>query len=174
MKQPQQPPARPPRVFALQRIEDVHGMSGTGLVAWGVQLPSGRIVMEWQTRGRQVAQWDHIGDAIHYHGHGGKTRIVWLDTSPVAQRIETTRLWATYEAYAEALAKATPGSVAHLSLAMQCADGLPELLKAHDGLADAHAAALAEVESLRAERDAMQAHLDAMADMTPQAGQTAA
>lgn len=165
---PTTPVDRPPRVFGLYRTDDVSGLTGTGIVAWGAWFPDGRVVTRWcsHANGRsQVIIWDRLSDLLDIHGHGGKSRVVWFDADPVAQRLDTAPLWARYDAYAAALGKATPGSLGHLSLAMQCAAGLPELLTAHDRLADAYAAQTAELEALRAEHTAMQDALDNIADL---------
>lgn len=67
-----------PRVFALLRAYDVSGMSGTGVVAMGVQLPSGACVIEWlgPPHGINIYR-DLAGLAVHEHG--GATTIVWAD-----------------------------------------------------------------------------------------------
>lgn len=69
------------RRFELHRDEDVTGISGTGLVAEGVVFRDGvgclRWLTEWPT---SVVFYDRGEEAIEaIHGHGGKTRIVWLD-----------------------------------------------------------------------------------------------
>lgn len=67
------------RRFNLVRDEDVTGLSGTGIVAEGVQFSQGKVVMKWLTERSSVVYWDNIEDAEYIHGHNGKTRIVWLD-----------------------------------------------------------------------------------------------
>lgn len=62
--------------FYLQRNEDESGISGTGVVARGVILPSGACVMEWLTFHSSVALYKNIQDVESIHGHGGKTQIV--------------------------------------------------------------------------------------------------
>lgn len=60
-------------VFYLDRSDDVGGVSGTGVVAVGVVLPSGRCVLEWCSRWRTVTVFDSLGDIQAIHGHGGRT-----------------------------------------------------------------------------------------------------
>jgi hypothetical protein len=62
--------------FHLVRIEDESGISGTGIVARGVVLPSGAAVLEWQTFHSSVCLYKNIGDVEAIHGHGGKTQLV--------------------------------------------------------------------------------------------------
>jgi hypothetical protein len=65
--------------FHLVRAVDVSGVSGTGVVAKGVQFPSGRVVFEWCAAEKppSLEVWDSIGDALEIHGHGGTTTIEW-------------------------------------------------------------------------------------------------
>ena len=66
------------KLFVLQRDEDESGVSGTGVVAKGVVLPSGKVVMEWLTKTSSVTLYDSISDVDAIHGHGGKTKVVFL------------------------------------------------------------------------------------------------
>lgn len=69
------------RRFVLHRDEDPTGVSGTGVVAEGIEFTDGIVVLHW------VTEWPST--VVHYergmrsvvavHGHGGSTRIVWLD-----------------------------------------------------------------------------------------------
>jgi hypothetical protein len=67
-----------PRVFVLMRDEDISGVSGTGLVAWGVEFPDGRVATRWNSDVAQTCAWDSMEHVEKIHGHGGATRIVWL------------------------------------------------------------------------------------------------
>lgn len=71
----------PPRLFHLQRNQDVSGVSGTGHVADGVIWPDGTATVRWCGDRPSTVHWDHIGHAKAVHGHGGATQIV-LDDSP--------------------------------------------------------------------------------------------
>ncbi len=69
------------RNFYLHRDEDVHHVSGTGVVAMGTIFPNGWVALQWQGED-QTAVWFPYSDGIDrvrkIHGHHGKTRIVWL------------------------------------------------------------------------------------------------
>lgn len=67
------------RTFILQRHNDVSGVSGTGQVAIGVELPSGKCVLEWVELKNSVSIYDDVESVIEIHGHGGSTDLVWLD-----------------------------------------------------------------------------------------------
>lgn len=68
-----------PRRFHLQRDVDVTGASGTGRVADGVLWPDGSASLRWRGEHPSTVHWDNITSAERVHGHGGATRIVWLD-----------------------------------------------------------------------------------------------
>lgn len=67
------------RRFVLQRDEDESGVSGTGLVAEGVVFWDGHAALRWRSNTRSTTLYDNISDLEGIHGHGGKTRIVWMD-----------------------------------------------------------------------------------------------
>lgn len=69
------------RRFELHRDIDISGVSGTGVVCWGVEFPDGRAATRWaqSEHGRQTAAWDSIDHVIAVHGHHGATRLVWID-----------------------------------------------------------------------------------------------
>ncbi len=61
------------RMFDLVRLEDVTGVSGTGVVAWGCVFPDGRAVLRWATQRASSALYDSLEDVEEIHGHGGRT-----------------------------------------------------------------------------------------------------
>lgn len=65
------------RTFELIRHEDVTGISGTGVVAWGCQFPDGCAVLRWATQHSSTAVYNSIGDIEAIHGHEGRTEIRW-------------------------------------------------------------------------------------------------
>jgi len=67
------------RLFHLARKEDVSGVSGTGIVAEGVQFANGKCALNWLTRFTSVAVYDDIETLIAIHEHGGRTVVLWLD-----------------------------------------------------------------------------------------------
>ena len=70
-----------PRVFSVVRYDDVSGVSGTGIVAQGVQFRDGQVVLQWCCPGLpgSVAVWASIEDVLTIHGHRGRTVIKWAD-----------------------------------------------------------------------------------------------
>lgn len=70
------------RTFVLQRDTDVTGVSGTGIVADGVQFDDGRVVLYWRGDLRSVVVWDHLASVEVIHGHDGATRIIFTDGEP--------------------------------------------------------------------------------------------
>jgi hypothetical protein len=67
------------RRFILQRNEDVSGMSGTGIVAEGVEFSDGVCTMRWTTKHRCTNIYNSVLELEEIHGHGGKTKVVWID-----------------------------------------------------------------------------------------------
>lgn len=67
------------RRFILNRITDISGISGTGIVAEGVVFNDGAVVINWLTEFRSIVIWTKIEDVIAVHGHGGNTMIEWID-----------------------------------------------------------------------------------------------
>lgn len=69
------------RRFHLQRDLDISGVSGTGIVAEGVEFSSGVVALTWLSEWPTSVVFHDRGiesvEAIH--GHGGATRIVWDD-----------------------------------------------------------------------------------------------
>lgn len=73
-------PAAPlPRTFELVRLVDHSGVSGTGVVAHGVQFVSGRVALHWHSNRPSTGVWDNVDDMLAVHGHGGDTILRWLD-----------------------------------------------------------------------------------------------
>lgn len=100
-----------PQPFALHRITDVSGVSGTGSVAHGVQFADGQVVIRWLGETPSTVVWDSLDAAVKVHGHDGKTQVVWLaapfsemgKAEEEAAAAERERLAAQVGAYAEEL-----------------------------------------------------------------------
>lgn len=87
------------RYFELHRDTDVSGMSGTGVVADGVQfatpvdftfpdgmrltLPAGWCRLRWRPEPHAVGIFRSIAEVEQVHGHSGATRIVHVDQPAV-------------------------------------------------------------------------------------------
>lgn len=66
--------------FLLRRTEDVTGVSGTGVVAEGIQFSDGTVVVRWVTGDhRSTVLWPSIESVVAIHGHGGATVVQWID-----------------------------------------------------------------------------------------------
>jgi hypothetical protein len=79
------------RLFLLIRNEDVSGVSGTGIVAEGVEFSDGTVAMRWLRRLFSVAFYGSIRDVLAIHGHGGRTQVKWLDYSDCIESLQRAR-----------------------------------------------------------------------------------
>jgi hypothetical protein len=70
------------RRFYLQRDEDHSGVSGTGAVAEGVVFTTGYVAITWLSHLHCTATYHSIDVMMKIHGHGGKTRVVFIDPEP--------------------------------------------------------------------------------------------
>lgn len=79
------------RRFVLVRGEDVTGISGTGVVAEGIEFSDGVVAMRWLQNGvapehlaRGVRPTTVIFESVRaveaLHGHAGATRVEWRDS----------------------------------------------------------------------------------------------
>lgn len=67
------------RAFRLHRDTDVSGVSGTGVVAEGVEFSDGTAVVRWIVGDhRSTVVWPSLAAVEAIHGHGGATRVVIL------------------------------------------------------------------------------------------------
>lgn len=67
------------RRFILKRSKDGKGMSGTGIVAEGVEFTNGACVLHWLTHISTTSIYDSIKAIEYLHGHGKSTSIIYLD-----------------------------------------------------------------------------------------------
>lgn len=67
------------RRFYLIRHTDPSGVSGTGIVAHGVEFGDGAVALRWVSTKPSTSVWDSLDDMISVHGHGGSTVVRWLD-----------------------------------------------------------------------------------------------
>jgi hypothetical protein len=76
------------RKFVLNRLEDKTGISGTGVVAEGVEFSDGVVAIRWLVPVGQpghgnptsVVFHDNGMDSVYkIHGHNGSTEVVWED-----------------------------------------------------------------------------------------------
>lgn len=69
------------RRFQLVRHEDPSGISGTGVVAEGVEFTDGFVSLRWVCGPHySTVMWDSIEGVEKVHGHGGSTEIRFIDS----------------------------------------------------------------------------------------------
>lgn len=68
------------KLFQLRRSVDHSGVSGTGIVAEGVEFDNGQIALQWivPEMPSSIAIWEDLEDIVKVHGHGGDTEVVWI------------------------------------------------------------------------------------------------
>jgi hypothetical protein len=71
------------RRFRLVRYVDVSGVSGTGIVAEGVQFHDGQVAVSWFGKHHCVSVWPAFQDVEAIHGHGGSTIFEWIDQEDI-------------------------------------------------------------------------------------------
>jgi hypothetical protein len=69
------------RRFVLDRSMDVTGVSGTGVVAEGIEFTDGIVVLKWIVGDhRSIVTWVQGVESVQaVHGHDGHTLVRWLD-----------------------------------------------------------------------------------------------
>lgn len=74
-------PDSPLRWYALDRLNDVTGISGTGIIAFALVLEHGVLVF-WDTGWQTMSWFPDMETVLDVHGHNGNTvpvRIVAID-----------------------------------------------------------------------------------------------
>lgn len=66
----------------MVRHSDPSGISGVGLVAYGVQFDDGHVAVRWVSESPSTSLWDDVDDLMAVHGHRGATVLHWMDTEP--------------------------------------------------------------------------------------------
>jgi len=69
------------RLFQLHRDEDSSGVSGTGVVAEGVEFTNRECVIHWLAKRSSMGMYATIDDVVAIHGHANRTRVVWVEAS---------------------------------------------------------------------------------------------
>ncbi|QNE18236.1 hypothetical protein F1D05_10430 [Kribbella qitaiheensis] len=65
--------------FELVRYTDVSGVSGTGIVAEGIQFSDGSVALRWLSQYPCTAVWESLEALLAIHGHSGSTVVRWID-----------------------------------------------------------------------------------------------
>jgi hypothetical protein len=71
--------ARQVRRFQLERLVDVSGVSGTGVVAYGAQAPDGTCVLWWESALESIGIYPDMETLLAIHGHQGTTQAMYID-----------------------------------------------------------------------------------------------
>ena len=81
--------------FYLVRREDMHGVSGTGVVAEGVVFDSGMVAMTWLSELESATFFRNVRTLIKIHGHEGRTIVVMeeRDAEEFAACRKEVRAW---------------------------------------------------------------------------------
>ncbi len=66
------------RIGVIRRHEDVHGVSGTGVVAEVIEFSDGSAVARWLGKDAMSNVAAGVKNITNVHGHGGKMEIEWL------------------------------------------------------------------------------------------------
>jgi hypothetical protein len=72
-------PADCVRRFVLVRHVDPSGVSGTGVIAEGVEFTDGTIALRWRSDTPSTGVYANAAAVEHIHGHRGATDIAWID-----------------------------------------------------------------------------------------------
>lgn len=67
------------RRFRLVRNEDVSGISGTGIVAEGVEFVNGMVALSWFSPHACVNVYHSMRTVEELHGHQNRTLVEWID-----------------------------------------------------------------------------------------------
>lgn len=77
--------------WALDRDADVSGVSGTGRVAYALDLPGFGALVFWDSRWKTVDFRESLEQVAEISGHGGATRLTKLEPEADADAIERAR-----------------------------------------------------------------------------------
>ncbi|MDD1474708.1 hypothetical protein MEO41_25990 [Dolichospermum sp. ST_sed4] len=68
------------KVFHLERVKDISGISGCGRVAEGcLFVDTGEVVIHWLGDHGSINIYHSLEDLVIIHGHSGSTEIVFED-----------------------------------------------------------------------------------------------
>ncbi|MGH3383575.1 MAG: hypothetical protein ACRDO1_03255 [Nocardioidaceae bacterium] len=89
------------RRFQLVRFVDHSGVSGTGVVAEGVEFTDGGVALHWTGGRPATAVWPDLGSVVAVHGHSGSTVVRWLDAEPppVTPNVRVSRASRAWQPY---------------------------------------------------------------------------
>lgn len=100
--------------FELHRDVDETGVSGTGVVAEGIEFSDGTAALRWRTVPfTSTAVYNNMAELETIHGHGGLTRVVWLEPAAVPFAHLPAHRGVLVALVGEALERITPGAACH-------------------------------------------------------------
>lgn len=67
------------RRFVLDRTADLTGVSGTGIVAEGIEFSDGSVAMRWIGDLSSIVIHASIDNVTAIHGHNGFTTVRWVE-----------------------------------------------------------------------------------------------
>lgn len=67
------------RRFHLDRASDPSGVSGTGVVAEGIEFTDGSVALRWLSAWPSTSIYPDVATVETVHGHGGSTVVIWYD-----------------------------------------------------------------------------------------------
>lgn len=67
------------RRFRINRINDVSGTSGTGVICEGCVFSDGKVAIRWLGDFGSSVWWDNLESCMYIMGHGGNTIVEWID-----------------------------------------------------------------------------------------------
>lgn len=85
----------PPRRFRLVRNVDHTGVSGTGVVAYGIMWSDGSLTLRWNGTYASLVVWNNVDHMLAVHGHDGATAIEWIDAPPDEEDFVSLHQWET-------------------------------------------------------------------------------
>jgi len=84
------------RRFLLLRHTDTSQISGTGIIAQGVQFHDGTCVLNWLTKHHSLGIYPSIQELESIHGHNGGTEVIFVDSllqAEVEVPVATDTVW---------------------------------------------------------------------------------
>ncbi|MEU4173270.1 hypothetical protein AB0F46_41330 [Streptomyces sp. NPDC026665] len=114
--------------FRVYRDRDVSGVSGTGVIAEGVQFSTGWVVTHWLDQPPmnepKTDVWYHkgTGPITKVHGHSGATRIVWTQDEDQANRKLVADIVQAFDVPPEIVGRETEADVIREELARRFRD----------------------------------------------------
>src|SRR5690242_908195 len=79
--------------FVLHRYEDKSGVSGTGMVAEGVEWSDGWVALHWPGEHPSTATWKDIRGVEAVHGHNGLTVVEYAEPARLLKAYEQVVMW---------------------------------------------------------------------------------